>query len=116
LPICDAGLKLTKLSRRTLMISNKLGRHLHNRAAQGETLMPEEQVQLEDWYKIQDAVEAELLQVAQLETARLAQENRRTEQFLEASNQTFAALQRDLAVWQKKLEAWKLGDEEQTSR
>jgi hypothetical protein len=95
------------------MVSNKLGMHLHNRAAQGETLMPEEQVQLEDWYKIQDAVEAELLKVAQVETERLVHEN---ERFLEASNQAFAALQRDLDAWQKKLEAWKLGDQEQTSR
>jgi len=98
------------------MVSNKLGMHLHNRAAQGETLMPEEQVQLEDWYKIQDAVESELLHTAQVETERLSQENERTKQFLESSNQTFAALQRDLDVWQKNLEAWKSWDHEQTSR
>ena len=98
------------------MVSIKLGRHLHNRAAQGETLMPEEQVQLEHWYQRQDAVEAELLQVAQVETEKLAQENERAKQFLEASHQTFAALQDDLDAWQKKLEAWKLWEKEQTSR
>ncbi len=98
------------------MVSNKLGRHLHNRAAQGETLMPEEQVQLEHWYQRQDAVEAELLQVAQVETEKLAQENEWAKQFLEASHQTFAALQHDLDAWQKKLEAWKLWEKEQTSR
>lgn len=97
------------------MVSNKLGMHLHNRAAQGETLMPEEQIQLEHWYKTQDAVEAELLQSAQVETERLAQQNEQTKQILEASNQTFASLQRDLDAWQKNLEAWKLWHQEQTS-
>jgi len=92
------------------VVSNKLGMHLHNRAVQGETLMPEEQVQLEDWYKIQDAIEAELLHAAQVETERLHQENERTKQFLEASNQTFTSLQRDLEAWQKRLEALKLPD------
>lgn len=98
------------------MVSNKLGKHLHNRAVRGEMLTSEEQMQLEHWYDIQDAVEAELLQAAQVETERLSQENEQTKQFLATSNQTFAALQRDLDAWQKNLEAWKSWDQEQTSR
>lgn len=94
------------------MVSNQLGRLLHDRAVRGETLTREEQIQLEHWYDIQDAREAELIQAAQVETERLAQENERMKQFLATSNQTFAALQHDLDAWQKNLEAWKSGDQE----
>lgn len=98
------------------MVSNELGIQLHNRAAQGKTLTAKEQVQLESWYVAQDAADAELLKVAQVETDRLARENERTKQFLEASDQTFASLQRDLDAWQRKLQSWESSDQEPTSR
>ncbi len=39
-------------------MTDDLGKDLHDRATRGESLLPEEQRQLEAWYAGQDAVEA----------------------------------------------------------
>ena len=44
------------------MVSDELGKQLHNRATRGEALSTEEQAQLDAWYAEQDRVEAVLLQ------------------------------------------------------
>ena len=44
------------------MVSDELGKQLHDRATRGEALTIEEQAQLEAWYAEQDRVEAVLLQ------------------------------------------------------
>ena len=44
------------------MTSNEVGMQLHDRATKGETLTPDEQSQLENWYTIQDMQESELLE------------------------------------------------------
>ncbi len=49
------------------MISDELGRHLHDRATLGEVLTAEEQKQLENWYALQDFNESSLLQSATAE-------------------------------------------------
>ena len=43
------------------MVSDEVGRKLHDRASRGETLSAEEQAQLEKWYALQDQAEAEVL-------------------------------------------------------
>jgi peptidoglycan hydrolase CwlO-like protein len=43
------------------MVSDKLGKQLHDRATRGEALSPEEQAQLENWYATQDRAEADQL-------------------------------------------------------
>lgn len=43
------------------MISDELGKQLHDRATRGETLSSEEQAQLEAWYTAQDRAETEEL-------------------------------------------------------
>jgi hypothetical protein len=48
------------------MISDELGRHLHDRATQEEQLSAEDQAQLEAWYAAQDCVEMEALDVAEM--------------------------------------------------
>jgi len=48
------------------MIPDDLGRHLHDRATQGEPLSAEDQAQLEAWYAAQDRVEMEALGVAEM--------------------------------------------------
>ena len=48
------------------MVSDDLGRHLHDRATQGEQLSAEDQAQLEAWYAAQDHVEMEALGVAEM--------------------------------------------------
>jgi peptidoglycan hydrolase CwlO-like protein len=39
------------------MVPDDLGRQLHDRATRGETLSPEEQSQLDEWYMTQDRAE-----------------------------------------------------------
>ena len=39
------------------MITDEKGRHLHDKASQGEKLTTEEQTQLEEWYACQDQLE-----------------------------------------------------------
>lgn len=46
------------------MISDELGRRLHDRATRGEKLTTEEQKQLENWYALQDGAESSLLKLA----------------------------------------------------
>ncbi|TEU12468.1 MAG: hypothetical protein E3J21_21040 [Anaerolineales bacterium] len=43
------------------MVSDELGKQLHDRATRGEALSPEEQAQLKDWYATQDRSEADQL-------------------------------------------------------
>ena len=43
------------------MVSDELGKQLHDRATRGEALSPEEQAQLKDWYATQDRAEADQL-------------------------------------------------------
>jgi hypothetical protein len=40
------------------MVTDELGKQLHDRATRGETLSLEEQSQLEEWYAAQDRAEA----------------------------------------------------------
>jgi len=44
------------------MVSDELGKQLHNQKTRGETLSTEEQVQLNAWYEEQDRVETLILQ------------------------------------------------------
>ncbi|MEJ5312493.1 MAG: hypothetical protein WHX52_22230 [Anaerolineae bacterium] len=44
------------------MVSDALGKQLHNRVTRGETLSEEEQAQLEAWYDKQDREETLMLQ------------------------------------------------------
>jgi SH3-like domain-containing protein len=94
------------------MISDELGMRLHQRAARGGMLTAKERILLASWYEQQDEAEAELVEAAEAEVERLAIANERTKQALTTSEQTFVALQRDLAAWEKKLEAWKAADQE----
>jgi hypothetical protein len=99
------------------MISDELGMRLHQRAARGGMLTAKERILLASWYEQQDEDEAELMEAAEAERlATLAvsaqRANERTKQALAASEQTFVALQRDLADWERKLEAWKAADQE----
>ena len=48
------------------MISDDLGRRLHDRATQGEQLAAEDQAQLETWYAAQDRAEMEALGLAEM--------------------------------------------------
>jgi peptidoglycan hydrolase CwlO-like protein len=43
------------------MVSDELGKQLHDRATRGEALSVEERAQLEDWYATQDRAEADQL-------------------------------------------------------
>jgi peptidoglycan hydrolase CwlO-like protein len=43
------------------MVSDELGKQLHDRATRGKSLSTEEQAQLEAWYAVQDRVEMEEL-------------------------------------------------------
>lgn len=49
------------------MISDELGRQLHDRATRGKELTTAEQNQLETWYARQDSVESSLLKSATAE-------------------------------------------------
>jgi hypothetical protein len=51
------------------MISDNLGKQLHDRATRDEELSAEEQAQLEEWYATQDRAEAEALGLTVKETA-----------------------------------------------
>ncbi len=46
------------------MISDHIARELHDRLSRGETLLAEEQKQLENWYASQDAAESKILGLA----------------------------------------------------
>jgi flagellar biosynthesis/type III secretory pathway protein FliH len=46
------------------MVSDDLAKQLHDRATRGETLLAEEQRQLESWYAIQDIAEGKALGLA----------------------------------------------------
>jgi len=50
------------------MISDDLGRRLHDRATQGEQLSTEDQAQLEAWYAAQDRAETDALGLAEMAT------------------------------------------------
>ena len=50
------------------MISDDLGRRLHDRATQGEQLSAEDQAQLEAWYAAQDRAETDALSLAEMAT------------------------------------------------
>lgn len=43
------------------MVSDEIGKQLHNRATRGEVLSAEEQAQLEEWYATQDRAETDEL-------------------------------------------------------
>ncbi|MGH7597088.1 MAG: hypothetical protein ACREOI_12095 [bacterium] len=43
------------------MVSNELGKQLHDRATRGDALSPDEKAQLEEWYKTQDRDELAVL-------------------------------------------------------
>jgi len=43
------------------MVSDEIGKQLHNRATRGEVLSAEEQAHLEEWYATQDRAEADQL-------------------------------------------------------
>ena len=43
------------------MVTDDLGKQLHNRVTRGEALSTEEQAQLEDWYATQDRAESDQL-------------------------------------------------------
>jgi septal ring factor EnvC (AmiA/AmiB activator) len=45
------------------MITNEIGQILHNKAVQGVDLLPEEQVQLQEWYEDLDREEMKLLKL-----------------------------------------------------
>ena len=49
------------------MISDELGKQLHDRATRGETLTAEEQARLESWYAVQDSAEMKELGLAEKE-------------------------------------------------
>lgn len=49
------------------MISDELGRQLHDQATRGEELTIEEHKQLENWYALQDSAESSLLNSASAE-------------------------------------------------
>ena len=50
------------------MISDEIGKQLHDRLSRGETLSAAEQAQLTAWYATQDAAEADLLYQPAIET------------------------------------------------
>jgi hypothetical protein len=54
------------LKKRESMITDEVGRRLHDRATRGESLTPEEHVSLEAWYARHDAEEMALLAAAPL--------------------------------------------------
>jgi len=43
------------------MISDEVGKQLHDKATRGESLSPEERTQLENWYALQDNAESKEL-------------------------------------------------------
>ncbi len=43
------------------MVSDKLGKMLHDKATRGKLLSTEEQSQLESWYEYQDGIESNIL-------------------------------------------------------
>lgn len=49
------------------MISDELGRQLHDQATRGEELTTTEKKQLENWYALQDSAESSLLKSASAE-------------------------------------------------
>ena len=50
------------------MVSNEIGRQLHDRVTQGISLTSEEQSRLQDWYTIQDRTEISELGLAKEDT------------------------------------------------
>jgi hypothetical protein len=53
------------------MISDEIGKQLHDRATRGEELSAEEQSQLKDWYTAQDQTEADLLRLIDYSASQL---------------------------------------------
>lgn len=43
------------------MVSENTAKQLHDKSTRGQTLSPEEQTRLEEWYAVQDAAESQLL-------------------------------------------------------
>jgi chromosome segregation ATPase len=94
------------------MISDELGRHLHDLATQGERLSAEDQAHLESWYTAQDRAEMEALDLAEMAgdvtivqtqvesaTAQLTAISRRIQK-IAAEN---AALRREISVLRRRL-------------
>jgi peptidoglycan hydrolase CwlO-like protein len=55
------------------MVSDELGKQLHDRATRGETLSAQERASLETWYAAQDRVEMDVLDLTTPETVTILQ-------------------------------------------
>jgi peptidoglycan hydrolase CwlO-like protein len=55
------------------MVSDELGKQLHDRATRGETLSVQERVSLETWYAAQDRAEMDALDLTTPETVAILQ-------------------------------------------
>ncbi|MBI4758581.1 MAG: hypothetical protein HY783_06225 [Chloroflexi bacterium] len=94
------------------MISDDIGRKLHDRSSRGETLSAEEQKQLENWYASQDNAESKMLgltasekTVASLQTqidSALAQLMVVTKRIQEVASEN-EALRREIAALRRQL-------------
>ena len=53
-------------------MSDNFSQELHDRATRGETLSPEEQAQLEQWYALEDEIEDNILETTTAEKTKAA--------------------------------------------
>jgi hypothetical protein len=58
------------MKKSTMVVNDKLGRQLHDRATRGEELSKEDQILLEAWYEAQDRVEMKSLNLAVTDEAK----------------------------------------------
>jgi hypothetical protein len=94
------------------MVTDELGRQLHDRATLGETLSLEEQAQLEDWYAAQDSAEAadlgltvsaETITVLQAQVALALEQVTITTQRIQEITEENQALRQEIATLRQQL-------------
>ena len=58
------------MKKNKMIVNNKLGRQLHDRATRGEELSQENQILLDAWYEAQDRAEMKILNLAATDEAK----------------------------------------------